>query len=184
MRFTRLRIRTLLVAVASAATGCAAATRYIRYIVYPDIVLGLAESYYTETIVTTAAVIGVGTHVALLGVLALLPRMTTRWWMVAVAIVAALLAVKVHLSRVADQYRAIAKQHQSQSFAVSSGKQWDGSSPDGRWSIHIGTTEPNAEELKGRELALFLWHYKLSHKYEDAALCPWFPVPPDPPEPN
>jgi hypothetical protein len=183
MRFARVRIRTLLVAVASAATGCAAATRYIRYIVHPNVVLGLSEWYYTETILATAVVIGVGTHVALLGVLALLPRMTTRWWMVAVAIVATLLAAKVHLSRVADQYRAIAKHHQSQSFAVSSGKQWSGSLDDHSY-MDVGTGDPNAEELKGRELAVFLWHFKLCNKYEDAALRPWLPVPPDPPEPN
>jgi hypothetical protein len=52
--------------------------------------------------------------------------------------------------------------------------------------MSIGSLGPGSvdEELKGRDLARVLWYIKLSEKYQDAALRPWIPVPPDPPEPN
>jgi hypothetical protein len=142
--------------------------------------------WYSPEVLETAAVIGVGIHVAILVVLALLPRMTTRRWMVAIAIVAALLAVKVHLSLVAEQYIYIAEDHESQSRAVAGARHWSGPL-DGDTNISIGCLgcgPDGDEELKGRDLAIFLWHKKLSKKYQTAALCPWISVPADPPKPN
>jgi hypothetical protein len=142
--------------------------------------------WYSPEVLETAAVIGVGIHVATLVVLALLPRMTTRRWMVAIAIVAALLAVKVHLSHVVDHYIDIAEFHESQSHAVAGARHWSGPL-DGDTNISIGCLGcgPDGDEkLKGRDLAIFLWHKKLSKKYQTAALCPWISVPADPPKPN
>jgi hypothetical protein len=142
--------------------------------------------WYSPEVLETAAVIGVGIHVAILVVLALLPRMTTRRWMVAIAIVAALLAVKVHLSHVVDHYIDIAEFHESQSHAVAGARHWSGPL-DGDTNISIGCLgcgPDGDEELKGRDLAIFLWHKKLSKKYQTAALGPWISVPADPPKPN
>jgi hypothetical protein len=183
MRFARLRIRTLLVATASVATGYAAVLNYIAYMNADR--LGPIPRVPAEEFATAAA-IAAGTHVTILGVLALLPRMTARRWMIVIAIAATLVAVKVHLSRVADEYRAIAEYHDSQSRAVAGARHWSGSL-DGDTTIYIGCDgcgPEGDEELKGRDLAMFLWHERLSRKYDLAALRPWTPVPPDPPEPN
>ncbi len=180
MRFARPRIQTLLVAMASAAVGLAAAPRYIAYMdAYPYCSTPAVRDWFSETL-ATAAVIGVVIHVVILVVLALLPRMTTRRWTVAIAIVATLLAVGVHLSHVADQYRAIAEYHKSQSRALAGARHWSGSLDEHR-NISIGCIgcgSAGDEELKGRDLARVLWHKRLSEKYQDAALRPWIPGPP------
>ena len=169
MRFKRIRIRTLLIAMASAATGYAAALRYIAYMdAYPQ--TPIADNPFE--VVAPALAIGTGTHIAVIVVLALLPRMTTRRWMIAIALVATLFATAVHLSHLADQYSAIAKYHESQGSAVSRGKNWSGSI-EGR-SITI-TYTGSGEKLKGRELAVYIWHEKLAMKYRDAAHAPGFP---------
>jgi hypothetical protein len=194
MRLARPRIRTLLVAVTSAAMGLAASSYIANMDEYPCCSTSVVMPFwYSAEALGTAAVIGVGIHVAILVVLALLPRMTTRRWMVAIAIVAALLAVGVYQSHVADQwcavaakYRAVAECHESQSHAVAGARHWSGPL-DGDSTISIGCVgcgPEGDEELKGRDLAIFLWHQRLSKKYETAAFCPWIAVPPDPPEPN
>ena len=179
MRFTRLRIRTLLVATASAATGYAAVLNYIEYMnagrLGPIPRVPAAEAH------ATAAVIGAGTHVAILGVLALLPRTTARWWMIVIAIAAALLAVKVHLSWVADKYRAVAEHHDLQGFALLGGRHWSGPLDE---ETHIFIGSDDGEELRGRDLAKVLWHVRLARKYQIAALRPWLPVSRDSLEPN
>jgi hypothetical protein len=162
MRFARLRIRTLLVATASVATGYAAVLNYIAYMNADR--LGPIPRVPAAEVHATAAVIGAGSHVAILGVLALLPRMTARRWMIVIAIAATLVAVKVHLSRVADEYRAIAEYHESQSQAAAGARHWSGSL-DGDSTIFIGCDgcgPEGDEELKGRDLAMFLWHERLS----------------------
>ena len=107
--------------------------------------------------------------------------MTTRRWMVVIAITSTLLAVKAYLSRVADEYRVIAEHHDLQGFALSEGRQWSGPLDD---QTHIFIGSDDDEELRGRDLAIVLWHVKLAKKYRIAALSPWFAVPPDSPEPD
>ena len=183
MCFARLRVRTLLVATASVATAYAAVPNMIAYMnagrLGPIPRLPAAEFH------AAAAAIAAGTHVTILGVLALLPRMTTRRWMIAIAFAATVLAVKVQLSRVADEYRAIAEYHDLQGFALSGGKQWSGPL-DERTHIFINghDDDDDDDELRGRDLAVVLWHIRLANKYRSAALCPWSFVPPDPPEPE
>ena len=103
--------------------------------------------------------------------------------MAAIAIVVALITLRVRLSHVADQYRATARYHGSQSFALLRGRHWSGSL-DGRRNISINSWPASGGELKGRDLAIVLWHLELSDKYQTAALLPWIPLPPDPPAPN
>jgi hypothetical protein len=174
------RIRTLLVATAGVATGYAAVPNLFAYQNAGRLgpIPGLSAAEYHAT----AAAFAAGTHVTILGLLFLLPRMTARRWMIVIAIAATLLAVKVHLSRVADEYRAIAEHHDSLGLALSSGRQWSGSL-DEETHIFINGSD-DEEELRGRDLATVLWHMRLAKKYRSAALCPWLPVPPDSPEPD
>jgi hypothetical protein len=185
MGFARLRIRTLLVATASVAIGYAAVLNYIAYQNAGR--LGPIPRDPAGEFAAAAA-IAAGTHVAILGVLALLPRMTARWRMIVILIIiimaATLVAMKVHLSRVADEYRAIAEHHDSQGLALSSGKKWSGSLDEETHIFINGGNNGDEEELMGRDLAIVLWHARLAKKYENAAERPWIPVPPDPPEPD
>jgi hypothetical protein len=183
MGFARLRIRTLLVATASVATGYAAMLNYIAYM-NADCLGPIPRDPPGEF--ATAAAIAAGMYVTILGVFALLPRMTARRWIIVIAIAATLVAVKVHLSRLADEYLAIAEYHDSQSQAVAGARHWSGSL-DGDTTISIGCDgcgPEGDEELKGRDLAMFLWYKRLAKKYRSAALCPWLSVPPDSPEPD
>jgi hypothetical protein len=189
MGFARLRIRTLLVATASVATGYTAMLNYIAYMNADR--LGPIPRNPAEEF-TAAAAIAAVTHVATSGLLALLPRMTARWWtivlVIGIGIATTLVAVKVHQSRVADEYRAIAENHSSQFFALIIGKKWSGSFIDINGDDHFidfnGGNTGNEEELKGRDLAIVLWHSGLADKYQSAAERPWLHVPPDPPKPD
>ena len=179
MRFTRLRIRTLLVATVSVMAGYAAVPSLIACMNagrLGPIPRGPAAEFHA-----TAVAIGAGTHFTILGLLTLLPRMTTRRWMIIIAIAATLLAVKVHLSRVADEYRAIAEYHDLQGFALSNGRQWSGPLDE---QTHIFIGSDDGEELRGRDLAIVLWHVRMANKYRSAALSPWFPASPDSSEPD
>ena len=117
-------------------------------------------------------------------------RFTVRRMMVAVAIVAIFLAAAVHLARIADRdarlsrrYRDLAAFHNAECITLSWGKYWRG--PDGEYHASgVLPSDPKAVELKGRELALYLWHSKLGDKYGFAADHPQLVVAPDPPEPG
>jgi hypothetical protein len=185
MRFARLRTRTLLAATVSVVIGYAAVLNYVAYM-NADRLGPIPRDPAGEF--TAAAAIAAGTHVAMLGLLALLPRMTARCRMIVIVVVimmaATLVAMKVHLSRVADEYRAIALHHDSQGLALSNGKKWSGPlDEDCNISIN-GGNNGDEEELRGRDLAIVLWHMRLAMKYQSAAERPWIPVPPDPPEPD
>jgi hypothetical protein len=90
-----------------------------------------------------------------------LPRMTTRRWMMTVAIVAAGLGLYAR----SEYLEAIAIQHRSRTTWVSGA---EGFSP---------------EQMR-RVQASVAWHGMLADKYHRAARRPWLPVPPDPPEPK
>jgi hypothetical protein len=92
-----------------------------------------------------------------------LPRMTTRRWMIAVAIVGLILgAVSTHRSfrlwNTAD-----AHWERSLSFRV------------------VGTNQHPDLSRRHRRYEYHLW---LAVKYAEAARYPWLPVEPDPPEPK
>lgn len=186
-RCARPKTETLIIAMASAAIILAAMPSYIIQMdAYPYCSTPAVRDWISLEIVATAAVVGVGIHVTILIVLALLPRMTTRRWMVAIAMVAIVLTVRIYLWNLAHQYRALAKYHESQHFALARGRHWSGSLDESRY-ISIGSFGYGSvgdAVLKGRDLAIVLWHIKLSEKYQYAALHPWIPIPPDPPKPD
>ena len=92
-----------------------------------------------------------------------LPRMTTRRWMVAVAVVGIALAVTFERR---DRFRKIAVHHRAEFMKL--------------------IPKMNKISYQGDDPLMLLmeWHESMRLKYERAALRPWFPVRPDPPMPE
>jgi hypothetical protein len=90
-----------------------------------------------------------------------LPRMTTRRWMIAVAVVGIVLGVTIERR---NRFRTIAAHHQAEfKKLVSQG--------------HLFPF-PGSGDAVWRPLE---WHESMRLKYEHAARYPWLPVDPDPP---
>jgi hypothetical protein len=91
-----------------------------------------------------------------------LPRMTTRRWMVAVAVIAvgcAVLASLIEMRR--ERFARIADRH-----------------------ISVFLTPAQVRDPERRSAERLDWHSKMADKYMRAARYPWLPVEPDPPNPK
>jgi hypothetical protein len=99
-------------------------------------------------------------------------RFTVRRMMVAVAVAAMTLAPVAYLERRRERFTSLAAFHASQVV----GYEIDGS---GWRPVFIGRDGRPVSHQKGER---DLWHSRLKQKYEEAALRPWAPVLPDPPE--
>ena len=105
------------------------------------------------------------------------PQMTTRRWMVAVAIVAFGIGAWILIAR-------------SHSYAIETAKhdfreayhRWlvDSYESDGLGFSGRGSIEEGIDRLRRR----ISYHAALKRKYELASRRPWLPVEPDPPEPE
>ncbi len=92
------------------------------------------------------------------------PRMTTRRWMIAVAVVGIVLGVTIERR---NRFRKIAAHHQGQfRKLVSQG--------------HLILSSGSSDDPIMRRLE---WHESMRLKYERSARYPWLPVDPDPPPP-
>ena len=96
-----------------------------------------------------------------------LPRMTTRRWMIAVAVVVIVTLACRHFA-----FRALAVHHRSKTT----------------WSIAMTnrgciSKDHNGKRMTGAEVNASPWHEEVSTIYERAAARPWLPVEPIPPEP-
>ncbi len=113
-----------------------------------------------------------------------LPRMTTRRWMVAVAISALVIAASLWVSRRCDEPRSIAGSPYSTSPSgiCASAKPVSIDTPTTRASDRRDRDE--LQMLEAHQLKLAKYHYDMARKYEHAARYPWLPVEPDPPEPR
>lgn len=116
-----------------------------------------------------------------------LPRMTTRWLMAAVAIIAVLL-FGVVLGRRSWDLRSRAEQHaqeemRAREYATEAEHVKVGAYyPNGAHVIYE-YPNPNAAVERSRYLAEAEYHAQLKRKYRRAMSRPWFAVPPDPPDP-
>jgi hypothetical protein len=100
-----------------------------------------------------------------------LPRMTTRRWMVAVALVALVCAAAAILAERSRRFDRIARQHSELIRPFS----WH----DLAWR--------EESEIEGRLTGsdrVHAWHLEMATKYLHAARYTWLPVEPDPPEPE
>ena len=95
-----------------------------------------------------------------------LPRMTTRRWMVVVAVLAPIL-LAARLLSLSAIYRAMANRYDVEFIGATPILM----GPRERYRI---VRPPSARLVRARELA---------DKYRRASWCPWLPVEPDPPEP-
>jgi hypothetical protein len=107
-----------------------------------------------------------------------LPRMSTRRWMIAVAVV----AIALGLDRLYERRQralAMARYHRSkereQRLALVLPQ----------YHAYLATLNPESAQsiLRGRERQL-KWHGELRRVYERAARYPWLLVAPDPPGPK
>ena len=99
-----------------------------------------------------------------------LPRMTTRRWMITVAVVAAILF--------GERTRHLSAEYRDQAARAVMISDWYMGLANGPERDVIGKAQ--ADEL--RRLAKY--HADVAKEFERAALCPWLPVPPVPPMPN
>jgi hypothetical protein len=97
-----------------------------------------------------------------------LPRMTTRRWMIAVAVVAVLVGWLFERQARFARFAAYYKEHRFDSI-----ESYD--KPNGL--VGLRARIPNGIKLSS-------WRSSLARKYNYAARHPWLLVPPDPPEPK
>lgn len=114
------------------------------------------------------------------------PRMTTRRWMVAVAVVALLIAASLGAARLtgrAGEYRQYAVWHTAmRNLCLGEADEYR----DAGAHRAAGDRREDVESLlrEAHERTLAQHHDALVIKYERAARYPWLPVAPDPPEPQ
>ena len=112
-----------------------------------------------------------------------LPRMTTRRWMVAVAIVALLISGGLRLKQRRDYFLSLARSHE---------RKMPSSTAEGKAlrSLFGSTSRMSGEAIMllrrdfDRMMDRADHHAALVRKYRRAARYPWLPVEPDPPEPR
>jgi hypothetical protein len=97
--------------------------------------------------------------------------------MAAVVIVAVLTAAWTTLGRRATRFRGLADYHARWEEGI-------GGYHDGHELGRVHYYDRRGKALTDQEVASYLWHAKLSMKYQYASLRPWWPVAPDPPEPK
>ena len=110
------------------------------------------------------------------------PRMTTRRWMVAVAIVAILIGVGLELSRRSRRFARLAADHSNGALEHFGTLMAFGGGPPPNRDVPPAGLGP-ARYLH-RAKALLNYHSELTEKYQRAARYPWLAVAPDPPEPD
>lgn len=92
-------------------------------------------------------------------------RMTTRRWMIAVAVVAVALG-------------AVQLWRRSREFSDRAEALYECGWPHYQYDPECSKAENE------RGLAMYRYYWHLIHKYRRAARYPWLPVPPDPPAPE
>lgn len=111
-------------------------------------------------------------------------RMTTRRWMVVVAVIAATLFLEEHRKRAAKsaEYRTIAEAHEGRLQTLALIRRLGQYPYAPCWLGRIPLRYD--AETAPRHARHVSHHTALKLKYERAARCPWLPVEPDPPEPK
>jgi hypothetical protein len=112
-----------------------------------------------------------------------LPRMTTRRWMVAVAVIGLMIGGWVRLEQRRDYFLSLAQSHQKEVASYTA----RGMALKSRLGYTSGMTDKEIMHLYrvyDRMMDRADHHESLARKYERAARYPWLPAVPDPPEPE
>jgi hypothetical protein len=164
MRVTRFRIRTLMIAVAVAA---ALFLRAVAFSIHPGWI------WMTGALLVVLICLLVNCARPRLVV-----RMTTRRWMIVVAVVACLFAagrIREDEAR-RTRYRFLARFHAFGEDLHAHPEKYDGR--------YLGVDRPPFRANRRLDPALAAYHAQLKGKYQLAARHPWLAVPPDPPPPK
>jgi len=197
MRVPRFRILALMMAVAVVAV-VGSFCGLLAGILAPKVVIGLyaldgPDPDATFSPAGWAAWKGLLIGASLGGVVGLLvclvsrwPRMTTRRWMIAVAVVAVAAGTLVEVMKVSDlaaYYREKSAEHcMWEAVHRESAERFRG-----LWLKAIEDRDPEYDdyrETREWDRRRVEYHAAMTKKYEQAALNPWLPVPPDPPPPE
>jgi hypothetical protein len=113
-----------------------------------------------------------------------LPQMTTRRWMIAVAVVALSMGGIVEFVRLKRRSDDLTVRAQDHARRASFYHLYTPGVDE-----HLrATLEPQersaVEDRKTRLLGVIAYHEAMARKYDRAARYPWLPVEPDPPEPE
>ena len=112
-----------------------------------------------------------------------LPRMTTRRWMLAVAAIGLMIGGGILLKQRREYFVTLAQSHQKEvdsSTARRKALQSRFGDTPGMTTEEITHLHREYDRMRDRADH----HASLARKYEHAALYPWLPVEPDPPEPD
>jgi hypothetical protein len=111
--------------------------------------------------------------------------MTTRRWMIAVAVVALLIGAGIQIDRRSKRFAGLAASHANAAMKYFSTLMIFGGDPPPLQEIE---QYPPAAQGPVRHLyrakTLMVYHRALKAKYDRAAGYPWLPVEPDPPAPR
>jgi hypothetical protein len=112
-----------------------------------------------------------------------LARMTTRRWMIAVAVVAVALGAELTRRR-SREFRELARYHAGEGgFYLGHARLWDRARGGGCMELHAGASAEDYALAARWARRCAAHESELSRKYERAAWLPWLPVEPDPPSP-
>jgi hypothetical protein len=115
-------------------------------------------------------------HAGSMGAASRVPfRLTTRRWMVVMALIGMTLAAWTEIERRRSRFQRLARAHLDSVIGLGVGF----GPPSGLGLIGIG---PDGRPLTEREKELDLWHLRLHLKYAEASRYPWKSVPPDLPK--
>ena len=106
------------------------------------------------------------------------PRFTVRRLMIAVAIVASVFALIAYPNRIRAHRLDLATYHGNHLIGVTINTSYEDGRPIETYFREDGSPMPDSE------FRIRQWHERLFVKYCEAALHPWLPVEPDPPEPK
>jgi hypothetical protein len=114
-----------------------------------------------------------------------LPRMTTRQWMIAAAVVAVMLAPEI---AAALFRRQLTLRERGDYHARREGVLTDRARDFEQAALKFADRKPGIafqwQAYAAGEAEIGAWHARLKEKYRHVARCAWLPVEPDPPEPE
>jgi hypothetical protein len=105
-------------------------------------------------------------------------RMTTRRWMIVVAVVA-LFMTRGEVRRRQNEFQQLAAYHQKARSLIVAGRGRTSGNME-IWLRH----DPSKTSWRLSSVWRAAYHSAMREKYEHAARYPWLPVEPDPPEPK